>query len=125
MFGMVVLALGIWARDRTLLLCALWLVVVPAYLVSLPLRSLLADSSAPAIYNGFFILNAVGNARSRGPGLNSQLVEIDSGHLVPPRDQISSRTLVASVHFPDSSDGTLRTLVLCCATRKSRVTIPR
>ena len=60
MLGIVVLALGIWARDHTLLLCALWLVVVPAYLVSLPLRSLLAGASAPTIYNGFFILNAVG-----------------------------------------------------------------
>ncbi|HWG22475.1 MAG TPA: PP2C family protein-serine/threonine phosphatase [Terracidiphilus sp.] len=60
MLGLAVLALGIWARDRTLLLCALWLVVVPAYLFSLPLRSLLAGAAVPTVTNGFLILNAVG-----------------------------------------------------------------
>jgi hypothetical protein len=60
MLGFAALALSIWARDRQLLLCALWLVVVPVFLVSGPLRSLLAGASAPTFYAAFLIVNALG-----------------------------------------------------------------
>jgi hypothetical protein len=56
--GLAVLALGIWARDRTLLLCALWLVALPAYLVFRLLP--LPGASASAVYVVFLIINAVG-----------------------------------------------------------------
>ncbi len=58
MLGLAVLTLGIWARNRTLLLCALWLVALPAFLVFGPL--LLPGISATREAITFFILNAIG-----------------------------------------------------------------
>ena len=60
MLGLAVLALGIWARDRTLLLCALWLVAVPAFLVSGQLSSLLVGALMPTVLSAFLVLNAIG-----------------------------------------------------------------
>jgi Stage II sporulation protein E (SpoIIE) len=58
MLGLAVLTLGIWARNRTLLLCALWLVALPAFLVfpSLLLPGMPQTREAIA----FVILNAIG-----------------------------------------------------------------
>ncbi|HTV81250.1 MAG TPA: PP2C family protein-serine/threonine phosphatase [Acidobacteriaceae bacterium] len=58
MLGLAVLTLGIWARNRTLLLCALWLVTLPAFLVFGPL--LLPGISETREAIAFFILNAIG-----------------------------------------------------------------
>jgi hypothetical protein len=60
MLGLAVLALGIWTRDRRLLLCALWLVLMPAYLVFGSLLSLLVGVSAPILYTAFLVVNAIG-----------------------------------------------------------------
>jgi hypothetical protein len=60
MLGLAVLALGIWAQDRTLLLCAIWLVALPAFLAFGPLRSLLAGVAEPTVFTAFLIINAVG-----------------------------------------------------------------
>ena len=58
MLGLAVLTLGIWARNRTLLLCALWLVTLPSFLV---FRSLLLPGiSETREATAFFILNAIG-----------------------------------------------------------------
>jgi len=58
MLGLAVLALGIWARNRTLLLCALWLVALPAFLIFGPL--LLPGIPETRKNTLFFILNAIG-----------------------------------------------------------------
>ena len=58
MLGLAVLALGIWARNRTLLLCALWLVALPAFLIFGPL--LLPGIPETRKDTVFFILNAIG-----------------------------------------------------------------
>ncbi|HWE87103.1 MAG TPA: SpoIIE family protein phosphatase [Terracidiphilus sp.] len=60
LLGLAVLALGFWARDRTLLFCALWLVVLPTFLLVGPLLSLLAGVAAPTLYTAFLIVNAIG-----------------------------------------------------------------
>ncbi len=60
MMGLCVLALGVWARDRRLLLCALWLVTLPVFLVFRPLPSLLAGWRAPMLNTAFFVVNAIG-----------------------------------------------------------------
>jgi hypothetical protein len=60
MLGLATLALGIWARDRQLLLCALWLVALPTFLAFSALLSLLAGVDAPTLYTVFLIVNAIG-----------------------------------------------------------------
>lgn len=60
LLGLAVLALGIWVRERQLLLCALWLVALPAFFAFGPLRSLLTGASASTVYIVFLILNAFG-----------------------------------------------------------------
>ena len=60
MMGLAVLALGIWARERQLLLCALWLVALPAFFTVAPLQSLLAGAPASTVYTVFLIFNAFG-----------------------------------------------------------------
>lgn len=60
LLGLAVLALGIWTRDRTLLLCALWLVALPTFLVFYPLRPLFVGTGARFMYTAFLLLNAVG-----------------------------------------------------------------
>jgi sigma-B regulation protein RsbU (phosphoserine phosphatase) len=60
MLGIAVLTLGIWAQDRALLLCAIWLVVQPVFLAFGPLRLLLAGVAAPTVFTAFLIVNAVG-----------------------------------------------------------------
>ncbi|HTV82820.1 MAG TPA: SpoIIE family protein phosphatase [Acidobacteriaceae bacterium] len=60
MLGLAALALGIWARDSRLLLCALWLVAMPAFLGFGPLLWLLAGVGASALFKAFLVVNALG-----------------------------------------------------------------
>jgi Stage II sporulation protein E (SpoIIE) len=60
MLGLAVLTLGIWARNRTLLLCALWLVALPAFLVFPRIVQPGIPEAQEAV--GFYILNAIGMA---------------------------------------------------------------
>ncbi len=60
MLGIAVLALGIWAHDRTLLLCALWLVVLPAFLALYPLIPLFVGADSRLLNTAFLIVNAIG-----------------------------------------------------------------
>jgi phosphoserine phosphatase RsbU/P len=59
LLGLTTLALGIRARDRQLLLCALWLVALPTFLAFAPLLSLLAGVGASTLYTVFLIVNAI------------------------------------------------------------------
>jgi hypothetical protein len=60
MLGLAVLALGIRTRDRTLLLCALWLVALPVFLAAGSLRHLLTGTPTAIVTTAFLLLNAVG-----------------------------------------------------------------
>lgn len=60
LLGLAVLALGVWARNRTLLLCALWLVALPAFLAARSLIHLLVGTPTPNVETAFLIVNAVG-----------------------------------------------------------------
>jgi len=59
MLGVAALALGTRTRDRTLLLCALWLVAMPASLVSLLLFPLPVGATSPFIVTAALIVNAI------------------------------------------------------------------
>jgi hypothetical protein len=54
MLGVAVLVFGTWTRDRTLLLCALWLVTMPAQGVFSLLFPLSVGFSSPIIDTAFF-----------------------------------------------------------------------
>jgi len=60
MLGVAVLAFGSWTRDRTLLLCALWLVAMPVAPVFSLLFPLPVGMSSPVVFSGFIIANAAG-----------------------------------------------------------------
>lgn len=60
MLGLAVLALGIRTQDRTLLLCALWLVALPAYIAAGPLINLLVGTPTAIGMTLFLLINAVG-----------------------------------------------------------------
>src|SRR6185437_14128765 len=60
MLGLAVLALGVWARNRILLLCALWLVALPAFLAVGPLIHLLVGTPIAKVLIAFLIVNAIG-----------------------------------------------------------------
>lgn len=58
--GLAVLALGIRARNRTLVLCALWLVTLPIFIAVGQLGSLLVGTPVADVSMGFFLANALG-----------------------------------------------------------------
>jgi len=59
MLGVAVLVLGTRTRDRTLLLCALWLVAMPASLVAVLLSPLPVGASSPITVTAALIINTI------------------------------------------------------------------
>ena len=63
-FGIGVLALGLWSRSRELLLCATWLVVAPLFLSAFPVSELAAGADMRLLSTIFQVVNGIGMALS-------------------------------------------------------------
>jgi len=60
--GLAVLILGLWSGRKELLLCAIWLVIMPVYLTSISLSSLVSGVNLRLFQTMFTLLNALGMA---------------------------------------------------------------
>lgn len=60
--GLAVLTLGLWSGRKELLLCAIWLVIMPVYLTSISLSSLVSGVNLRVFQTIFTLLNALGMA---------------------------------------------------------------
>jgi Stage II sporulation protein E (SpoIIE) len=63
-FGIGVLALGLWSRSRELLVCATWLVVAPLFLSAFPVSELAAGADMRLLNTIFQVVNGIGMALS-------------------------------------------------------------